>query len=62
MKKCRPLLTALADEGDKPSMACCLLPMEKERDFLDEKILKIHTDTGVKRFLCDLYSPRWTRS
>lgn len=42
----RPLLESLCDENNHSSTSICLLPIENERNFLKDKILKIETTNG----------------
>ena len=45
----RPLLECLCDENNHASSALCLLPIENEREFLKNKVLKVQTENGWRR-------------
>ena len=50
VRRNRPLLEVLGDVNDKESVAMAISPLEKERDHLKGKILKVHiSDSGKYR-------------
>ena len=56
VRRNRPLLEAIADENDHTSSLVCIVPFEKERNFLRNKIMEVQCDSGIKRFELDFYT------
>ena len=52
----RQLLEALCDENNHASICVCLLPIENERQFLKNKILKVQTENGWRRHCLKFYN------
>ena len=52
----RPLLEAIADENHRSSSVFCMAPIETERSFLKDKILKVHMPDGCRRHELKFYT------
>lgn len=49
VKTNRPLLEAICDENNHGSSTLCLLPIENERSYMKDKVIRIQTDCGWRR-------------
>jgi hypothetical protein len=45
----KTLLESLADENSKCAMAICMAPIESEREYLKNKIMRVKTENGWQR-------------
>ncbi|XP_045174389.2 V(D)J recombination-activating protein 1-like [Mercenaria mercenaria] len=52
----RPLLEAICDENNRASSLVCLLPIENERAFLKDKILRVQHKDGWRRHCLKFYT------
>ena len=52
----RPYLEAIADENDKPSSVILIQPMEREREYLKNKIIIVKTQTQSRRFSISFFN------
>ena len=49
VKNNKTLLESLADENSKCAMAICMAPIESEREYLKNKIMRVKTENGWQR-------------
>ena len=52
----RPYLEAIADENDRPSSVILVQPMEREREYLKDKIMVVKSETQSRRFTISFFN------